>query len=65
MLIILAIYFGLIWLVFFKFKLLPWTRSSKITSGLVGLLRPRVARHVLRRYGLLSCLRCLRITTQR
>ncbi len=38
MLIILAIYFGLIWLVFFKFKLLPWTRSSKITSGLVGLL---------------------------
>ncbi len=38
MLIILAIYFGLIWLVFFKFKLLPWTRSSKITSALVGLL---------------------------
>ncbi len=38
MLIILAIYFGLIWLVFFKFKLFPWTRSSKITSGLVGLL---------------------------
>ncbi len=38
MLIILAIYFGLIWLVFFKFKLLPWTRFSKITSALVGLL---------------------------
>ncbi|MEW2915991.1 efflux RND transporter periplasmic adaptor subunit [Ruegeria sp. ANG10] len=37
MIIILLIYFGLLWLVFFKLKLLPWNRPSKAMSALVGL----------------------------
>ncbi len=35
MLIVLAIYAALIWLIFFQFKLLPW---SKVTKGLVALV---------------------------
>jgi multidrug resistance efflux pump len=37
MVLILLIYFGLLWLVFFKLKLLPWNRLSKICSALLGL----------------------------
>ena len=37
MVLILLAYFGVLWLVFFKFKLLPWNRNSKILSALIGL----------------------------
>ncbi|CUH44473.1 HlyD family secretion protein [Ruegeria atlantica] len=37
MLIILAIYFGIIWLLFFQLKLFSWSRTSKIIVALVGL----------------------------
>lgn len=38
MLIVLSIYAALIWLLFFKVKLLPWNRGSKWTVYSIGLL---------------------------
>jgi len=38
MLIVLAIYAGLIWLIFFQLKLLPWTRAIQVMVALIGLL---------------------------
>lgn len=37
MLIVLSIYAALVWLLFFKLKVLPWGRTSKISVGLIGL----------------------------
>lgn len=37
MLIILSFYAGIIWLVFFRFKLLAWNRTAQIFVGIVGL----------------------------
>ena len=38
MLIVLGLYAGLIWLIFFKLKVLPWTRATKIAVSFVGLI---------------------------
>jgi RND family efflux transporter MFP subunit len=38
MVIVLGLYAGLIWLLFFKLKLLPWSRGSKALVALVGLV---------------------------
>lgn len=38
LLIVLGIYAGLIWLIFFQLKLLPWGRTTKIVVSLVGLV---------------------------
>jgi multidrug resistance efflux pump len=38
MLIVLAIYAVLIWLIFFQLKLLPWSRATQLVIALVGLL---------------------------
>ncbi|MGI9295806.1 MAG: biotin/lipoyl-binding protein, partial [Pseudomonadales bacterium] len=38
MAIVLAIYAGLIWLVFFQFKLLPWSRATQAIVAFVGLV---------------------------
>jgi len=38
MLIVLGLYALLIWLIFFKLKLLPWSRVTKILVSLVGLI---------------------------
>ncbi len=38
MLIVLGLYAVLIWLIFFKLKLLPWSRGTKISVSLIGLV---------------------------
>jgi multidrug resistance efflux pump len=38
MVIVLGLYAGLIWLLFFKLKLLPWNRGAKAVVALVGLV---------------------------
>lgn len=38
LLILTGIYVGLIWLIFFQFKLLPWNKISRNTSILVGVV---------------------------
>ena len=38
MLIVLGLYAGLIWLIFFKLKLLPWSRVTQVFVGLIGLV---------------------------
>jgi multidrug resistance efflux pump len=38
MLIVLAIYAGLIWLIFFQLKLLPWSRTTKVLVAVIGLV---------------------------
>lgn len=38
MLIVLAVYAGLIWLIFFQLKLLPWKRSTQVLVAVVGLV---------------------------
>ena len=38
MLIVLAIYAGLIWLIFFQLKLLPWGRATQVLVSLIGLI---------------------------
>jgi multidrug resistance efflux pump len=38
MLIVLSIYGGLIWLVFFQLKLLSWNRTAHVVVGLIGLV---------------------------
>lgn len=38
MLIVLGLYAVLIWLIFFKFKVLPWSRATQAAVGLVGLV---------------------------
>lgn len=38
MLIVLAIYGGLIWLIFFQFELLPWKRSTQALVSVIGLV---------------------------
>lgn len=38
MLIVLAIYGGLIWLIFFQFNLLPWKRSTQALVTVIGLV---------------------------
>lgn len=38
MLFVLAAYAGLIWLIFFHLKLLPWSRATQVVAALIGLL---------------------------
>jgi multidrug resistance efflux pump len=38
MLIVLGLYAALIWLLFFRLKVLPWNRTSQVTIALVGLV---------------------------
>ncbi|MGI9480171.1 MAG: biotin/lipoyl-binding protein, partial [Hyphomicrobiaceae bacterium] len=38
MLIVLGLYAVLIWLIFFKFRVLPWSRATQAAVGLVGLV---------------------------
>jgi multidrug resistance efflux pump len=38
MLIVLAVYAGLIWLIFFQFELLPWKRPTQALVAVVGLV---------------------------
>ena len=38
MLIVIAIYCAIVWLLFFKLELLPWNNASKVLVSLVGLV---------------------------
>ena len=46
--LILGIYAGIVWLIFFKYKLLPWNTVSKVVVftipvvGMIPLIRQRI-----------------------
>lgn len=64
MLIVLSIFFGVVWLIFFKFQWLPWSRGWKITVYTIALTIALVVVGALQYYTPMSTIAVVQAHTQ-